>query len=146
MNSKSAGPGEIHWLDFLTVVVSLSFMKAAACLYWDDEGQKSYIFAGGLVFSNAMIFLACPRWTDVKIKAPISSFILDTFATFAVAQACAEYGRSLQDTFCPPCIFLLSLWFCIQTAACYHESISRSIRYDSEVANSIKPEEEKKKD
>ncbi len=146
MIHKRNGPGEIQFLDFLIIVTSLSFLKAAACIYWDDNGSTSYIFAGGLLFLNEIIFLVCPRWTDVNIKPPISSFILDTLASFTVAGAFAVYGRSLQNIFCPPCIFLLSLCFCFQTAACYYGTIERLIQSYSEVANLTKPEENKKKD
>lgn len=146
MNCECIGPGGIHWSDFLVVAVSLSFMKASICLYRHEDESLLYVCLAGLISSNAMIFLSCPRWTDVKITVAIVSFILDTLCSMVIWILCVTCVYYISLSMMHLWIIGLSLFFWVQSMACYGEIIRRSIRYDSEVANPKKPEEDKKKD
>lgn len=63
------------YLDFATVLITMSALKSIAISsYWSEEINAVHVISV-LMCANTVIFLTCPRWTNMHVTTPVFSYL-----------------------------------------------------------------------
>lgn len=148
MKSDFNRPRQMNLIDFLFLVFVISSAKAFMCVFLDFGPSTERIFQVTIPVFNSIIFVACPRWTDVEFEPRIGIFALDNAFGMIIATVWKMYG-----TFRPEhepsahgffLLWVLIISFFLQTTVLFTESIRASIRHEYEPPKRVDTENKNK--
>lgn len=68
-------PAIFAYWDFAAVLMTMSVLKSIAiCSYWLEEINSVHALTA-LFCANSIIFLACPRWTNMYATTPVLAYL-----------------------------------------------------------------------
>lgn len=85
-------PAIFSYWDFAAALMTMSLLKSIAiCHYWPGEINEIHMISI-LMCADAIIFLACPRWTNMYATTPVFAYL---FHIVADMQFCDHMATSI---------------------------------------------------